>query len=115
MAPRHNKRPNVVVEEISVEREIAEEQLERLRITAQERLLTYEEVKIYDLLVKNLHLSKEKGGSIPTSSSRVEDDEQIETTELLKLADVITEEHVSSVLNVTQDEQEIDSKAKDRS
>jgi hypothetical protein len=38
--------------------EIAKMQLERLKMIAQERLLSLEEAKIYDILVRNLKVSK---------------------------------------------------------
>ncbi len=38
--------------------EIAKEQLERLKMISKERLLSLEEAKIFDILVKNLKLAK---------------------------------------------------------
>ena len=46
--------------DISAEEEIAEVQLNKIRQAARDRTLTLEEARIYDLLVKNKRLSKDK-------------------------------------------------------
>ncbi len=49
-----------VIVEVSSESEIAELQLERLRKSARERVLTLEEIRAYDLLVKNKRLGQDQ-------------------------------------------------------
>ncbi len=49
-----------LVVEISSESEIATLQLERLRKSARERVLTLEEIRAYDLLVKNKRLGQDQ-------------------------------------------------------
>lgn len=55
VAPRPAIKMNIQPEE-----EIAEMQLERLRQTAKQRPLTFEETRIYDILVKNKRLSQDQ-------------------------------------------------------
>lgn len=53
--------PKIVpVERVAPEVEIADLQLERLRETAKTRVLTLEESRMFDLLVKNKRLSQDK-------------------------------------------------------
>src|ERR1019366_7412982 len=49
--------------EITPEEQIADSQLARLNEAAQKRVLTLEETRMYDLLVKNKRLSQEKSSS----------------------------------------------------
>ncbi len=56
---------------ISTEYEIALTQLERIKIISEQRLLTSDEVKIYDLLVKNLRLIQEKPDVINTTYIKI--------------------------------------------
>ena len=58
--------------EVSTEQAIAEIQLERLKNVAVERELTLEETKKYDLLVKNLMVSKPKKKEIDASWKNLE-------------------------------------------
>lgn len=51
---------NKLAIEVSSESEIAELQLERLRKSARERVLTLEEIRAYDLLVKNKRLGQDQ-------------------------------------------------------
>lgn len=62
---------SVIIEEITASQEIAEIQLERLKMISRERLLTFEETKVYDLLTKNLLLSKGKATDIVGSAKRL--------------------------------------------
>lgn len=64
-------------EVISSEHEIALIQLEKLKEISRARLLTPDEVKMYDLLVKNLRLIQEQSTeAITTTYSRIETKEQ---------------------------------------
>lgn len=49
--------------------EIAQVQLDRLREASKKRVLTLEEVRMYDLLVKNKHITKEKINSTVQAGS----------------------------------------------
>jgi hypothetical protein len=64
----------------SSEKEIAEIQLERLKEIARQRLLTLEETKQYDLLVKNLLNIREQEANLP------QPEEEIEVAQLIELA-----------------------------
>lgn len=93
--------PVILVEEYSVSREIAELQLNRLRDIARERFLTYEEAKVYDLLTKNLLLSKGEATTIVDNSpQQITANEQ---EELLKLAQFSNTEKISDILNVIEE------------
>jgi len=66
---------------MSSEEEIALSQLDRLREIARDRLLSLEEIKIFDLLVKNLRISQEKTETIIPIQSKpalLSDQEMIE-------------------------------------
>lgn len=70
---------------ITPEEEIAELQLERLRQAAKNRVLTLEETRMYDLLVKNLRLSKDK--SLPhQSKDPIRDVSEIELVRIAEKA-----------------------------
>jgi hypothetical protein len=99
------KKPLISIEEYTTEREIAEMQLERLKQLSRERLLSYEEVKIYDLLTKNLLLSKGDATAIVTSSSKADQKaiEDAETSELIQIATSVTEADVKKVLNFVEE------------
>lgn len=58
--PVLKKEPDKVVSNVTPEEEIAELQLERLRLAARNRTLTLEEARMYDLLVKNKRLSQDE-------------------------------------------------------
>jgi hypothetical protein len=62
-----------VEEIVTSEEEIALIQLERLKQISRDRLLTTDEVKMYDLLVKNLRLIKDKPDVINTTYVRISD------------------------------------------
>lgn len=96
---KKDKKPLIVIEEISTEREISELQLERLRMISRERLLSYEETKIYDLLVKNLLLSKGESTSISTSSHRIEDAKKMSDAELVEIASNVDESLINRSLD----------------
>lgn len=65
---------------------IAEVQLERLRNIAMERLLTPDETKQYDILVKNIMLIRGQPTVINGSATVVED---LDDEELVKLAQTV--------------------------
>lgn len=67
----------------STEVEIAEMQLERLKIIATERLLTPDETKQYDILVKNIMLLRGQPTTISATASMVE---ELDTEELIQIA-----------------------------
>lgn len=76
-----NKVERVVV---SAEQAICEMQIEMLKKTAMDRQLTLEETKRLDLLIKNLHISKQVKPSIEAEFSSG----LISEAELIKLASV---------------------------
>lgn len=90
----------VFIEEVSVEREIAEVQLERLRMISRDRLLTYEETKVYDLLTKNLLLSKGKATDIVAKPIKSETTKKITTEQLIDIVKEPVEEAIKSSLMV---------------
>lgn len=110
MPSSNPKKALVVIEEITDVQEIAEVQLYRLKELSRDRALTYEEVKIFDILTKNLLLAKGQDSSIPADSKHL-GSEADENMELLKIADVITENHAMEVLNKAQDEQSKEDKS----
>lgn len=57
--PVIKKNQEKIVVSVSSEEEIADSQLERLRQTSRNRVLTLEEIRAYDLLVKNKRLSND--------------------------------------------------------
>lgn len=73
-----------IIIEITPESEIADLQLERLRTSAKTRILTLEETRMYDLLVKNKRLSQDES-TINLSKSNYRD---VTDTELLNLAQI---------------------------
>lgn len=75
---------NVVKLVVPDEQAIAEIQLKKLAQTAKDRELTLDETKRYDLLTKNLYLSKSK--SPKTIDAKTKAIEQIEDAELVKIA-----------------------------
>lgn len=84
-----NLQNEVVVLEVDASREIAEIQLERLKIISRERLLTFEETRIFDILTKNLFLSKGKATDIVGSARKALDD--ADTDKLIQIATQVTE------------------------
>lgn len=97
---KNSQEESVFLEEITVEREIAEVQLERLRMISRERLLTFEETKIYDLLTKNLLLSKGKATDIITSSVKKESKVTIPKEKLIEIAKEVEEDTISRSLTL---------------
>lgn len=99
------KKSNIIVDELSAEEEIAQLQLERLRLSSRERLLSYEEVKIYDLLTKNLLESKKQ-----KVKDKVVNPEKplvlntIELKELLRIAQEVKPQDLKATLNVVDDD-----------
>lgn len=70
------------VEVLAPEEEIADLQLERLRLAAKARTLTLEETRMYDLLVKNKRLSQDES-TINLSKANYRD---VTEVELLQVA-----------------------------
>jgi hypothetical protein len=81
-----NKLATIVSDELI----IAEVQLNRLKYIAMERLLSPDETKQYDILVKNIMLIKGQPTVINGVSNKVV--EQLDNTELMKLAQLPDEE-----------------------
>lgn len=75
---------NVVKLVIPDEQAIAEIQLKKLAQTAMDRELTLDETKRYDLLTKNLYLSKGKSPKTIDAKAKIID--EMEDAELIKLA-----------------------------
>lgn len=72
------------VTHVSDEELIANAQLERLKMKAMEQELTLEEIKKFDLLVKNKKLSEANSSAIPANYERLP--ENIDDESLLQLA-----------------------------
>jgi len=92
------KKIDSIVQVVSTSQEIAELQLERLKQAARERTLTFEEVRIYDILTKNLMLAK---GDPTTISATVvsKEEESIETEDLLKIAQTVDTNNLINVVD----------------
>jgi predicted nucleic acid-binding Zn-ribbon protein len=74
-----------VIASVSAEEEIAIFQLERLRQSAKARVLTLEEARMYDILVKNKKISQEEAQKTkPQSSYR-----DVSDVDLLKLLETV--------------------------
>jgi len=99
------KRSPIIVEQLSTERLIAEMQLERLKAIAMERLLTYEETKIFDLLTKNLFLAKGEATTVVGSSQRLEDARALPEDTLIKLAQTVDEKLMNKSLEFIDDDE----------
>lgn len=103
---RKPKSPNsglVLVQEYTVTKEIAELQLNRLRDIARERLLSYEESKIFDILAKNLSLANGEPTAILNDPNQPKQLESNEEQDLLKIAQLIKSENIDSGLNIIED------------
>lgn len=105
-----SKRPILLLEEYTASREIAETQLERLRVIARDRLLTYEETKIYDVLAKNLSLAKGEATAISGAITKIDSVQDVEVEDLLQIAKQVTEQDVKKVLNFVEDDKDVESK-----
>jgi hypothetical protein len=97
------KKDTVYLEPSSTEREIAENQLERLRMISRERLMTFEEVRIYDILTKNLLLAKGEATTISAQSQRLEEAKTLSEDVLLKIAQSVDETLVNRSLDFVDD------------
>lgn len=102
---KFEEEPQILLEEVPVEKEIAEIQLERLRMISRERLLSFEEVRIYDLLTKNLLLSKGKATDIVGSAKRLPAS-NIETEKLIEIAKAIPEATAKKSLDTVDNDDE---------
>jgi len=100
---KRKKNSLISVEEISTEREIAEIQLERLKQISRERLFTYEESKIYDLLTKNLLLTRGEATTITASSQRLAETSALSEEILTQIAQSVDEDLVNRSLEVIDD------------
>lgn len=92
---------SIFLEEITVEREIAEVQLERLRMASRDRMLTFEETKIFDLLTKNLLLSKGKATDIVGNAKRLPNN--VSTDKLIEIAKQLPA-NINSLTEVDSDD-----------
>lgn len=100
-----NKAPSVIIQEVSAQREIAEMQLDRLRTIARERLLTYEETKIFDLLTKNLLLDQGNAtNTISVESRRLEDIKSVSEETLMQIAQTVDQALVNRSLDTVDDD-----------
>jgi hypothetical protein len=82
--------------------EIAEIQLERLRMISRERLLTFEETRIFDILTKNLLLSKGKATDIVGSAKKLID--EADTKQLIEIARSEPEQTKKASLDVVDED-----------
>jgi hypothetical protein len=110
------KRPesNLSVVEVSPAQEIAEIQLRRLQVISRERLLSYEEMKQYDILNKNLSLIKGEATSISTTSHVIKETKAEELTELLEIASTVSEKDIKKVLNFVEDDKDVATETPDK-
>ena len=100
------KQSPVIIEEISSVREILEIQIERLKTISRDRLLTYEEIKILDLLNKNLLLEMGKAtNSISVESIRLEQIKELPNESLIELAQAIDKDIIGKSLDVVDDDE----------
>jgi hypothetical protein len=107
------KQNPLIIEEITAQREIAEIQLERLKNISRERLLSYEETKIMDLLHKNLLLAKGDATTITATSRHISSNEALTEEALVQIASSIDESLVNRSLEIVDKETETeDDKAK---
>jgi hypothetical protein len=97
--PKSSSSSLIVVEKISASQEIAELQLERLKNIARERTLSYEEVKVFDILTKNLLILEKENPSIPAESMRELDTQSDDVESLMQIASFVNEEDTKKVLN----------------
>jgi hypothetical protein len=101
------KQSSIIVEEVSSVREILEIQIDRLKSISRERLLTYEEIKILDLLNKNLLLETGKAtNAISVESRRLEEIKSLPNESLIELAQSIDKDLVNRSLEVVDDKSE---------
>lgn len=101
--------PVVLIEEYSTAQEIAELQLNILRDRARNGILSYEDAKIYDLMVKNLKIAKEDSSiEMPPEAPKALVDS--ETADLLKLAQASMADKMSEALNIVEDAPDGESK-----
>jgi hypothetical protein len=110
------KRPEsaLSVVEVSASQEIAEIQLERLKMLSRERLLSYEETKLYDILTKNLLLLKGEATAINTTSHVVKETRAEEITELLEIASTVSEKDIKKVLNFVEADTDVATETPDK-
>lgn len=109
------KKPSLVIEDITASKEIALIQLERLKALSRDRLLSYEELKMYDILTKNLMLINGDPTAIISSAKHEEQKalEDAQTSDLIEIATAIDEEKVKKVLNFVEEAKDGDSKDTD--
>ena len=92
-------KPQQLVLESSTERSIAEVQLERLREIAMNRLMTPEETKQYDILVKNLLLIRGQPTVINGTGTSVE---ELSVEELVAIATI--PDNVLNIVETSEDD-----------
>lgn len=98
----------------SPEMEIAQIQLERLKLISRERLLSYEEMKQYDILTKNLLLLKGDPTVINGTSQVVKEAKPEEVAELLQIASTIQEKDIKKVLNFVEADTDVATETPDK-
>lgn len=97
----------VTMELPSPEMEIAQLQLERLKQISRDRMLSYEELKMYDILTKNLLLLKGDPTVINGTSTVQRDAKPEEVAELLQIASTIDEQDIKKVLNFVEADKDV--------
>jgi hypothetical protein len=106
------KKPSIVIEEISPTREISEIQLERLKAISRERLLTFEEVKILDLLHKNLLLDRgDATNAITVESRRLEEVKAMPDETLMQIAMTVDKDLINRSLETVDSDVEDSNKS----
>jgi hypothetical protein len=105
---------NLVAIEVSAAEEIASIQLERLKQISRDRMLSYEELKMYDILNKNLSLIKGEATSINTTSHVIKETKAEEITELLEIASTVSEKDIKKVLNFVEADTDVATETPDK-
>jgi len=103
-----------LVELPSPEMEIAQLQLERIKQISRDRMLSYEELKMYDILTKNLLLLKGDPTVINGTSQVVKEAQPEEVAELLEIASTVSEKDIKKVLNFVEDDTDVVTETPDK-
>lgn len=105
---------NLVADLPSPEMEIAQLQLERIKQISRDRMLSYEELKMYDILTKNLLLLKGDPTVINGTSQVIKEAEPGEVAELLEIASTVSEKDIKKVLNFVEADTDVVTETPDK-
>ena len=112
--PVKRQQSELTIVEVTASQEIAEIQLERLKQISRDRMLNYEELKMYDILTKNLLLIKGEATAINTTSHVIKETKAEELTELLEIASTVSEKDIKKVLNFVEDDKDVATETPDK-